>query len=103
MADRGSCRNLVIYLITRDRQVHCAFRRSNPVSQHSVLGIWRRGLPDEGLWLSGASLSEEDLARLSKPFPSSLMEAYQVSPAVNSVKNDDASLVEPVEALSLDS
>jgi putative SOS response-associated peptidase YedK len=50
---------------------------------------------DEEMWLSIRTLTDKDLERLFEPFPSRLMESYQVSPAVNSVKNDRLELIAP--------
>ncbi|MBX7221761.1 MAG: SOS response-associated peptidase [Blastocatellia bacterium] len=48
----------------------------------------------ERTWLSDAKPPE--LLELLKPFPADQMRAFEVSRKVNAVKNDDASLIEPV-------
>jgi len=50
---------------------------------------------DHEAWLSGSAAAAH--AAL-KPYPSDLMVAYRVSRRVNSPKNDDPSLIEPVAA-----
>jgi putative SOS response-associated peptidase YedK len=40
--------------------------------------------------------SDADPADLLRPYPSDAMRAYPVSPRVNSPKNDDAELIEPL-------
>jgi putative SOS response-associated peptidase YedK len=52
---------------------------------------------DYDAWLSVAETSQ---ALLLQPFPAQLMQAYPVSTRVNSVKNDDAALIEPAPELS---
>ena len=48
---------------------------------------------DQEAWLSG---SMDDARGALAPYPSDLMVAYQVSTRVNSPKNNDATLVQPV-------
>jgi putative SOS response-associated peptidase YedK len=49
-------------------------------------------------WLGSSNeVANEDLADLFAPFPAEAMTYYPVSPRVNSVKNDDARLIDPVE------
>ena len=50
---------------------------------------------DYDRWLDPETATDE-LRALLKPFPAGLMEAYAVSRAVNSVKNDSEELLEPV-------
>jgi putative SOS response-associated peptidase YedK len=51
---------------------------------------------DYDRWLgSGSSVAE--LKALLRPYDANLMEAYAVSRAVNSVKNDTEECIEPVE------
>jgi putative SOS response-associated peptidase YedK len=50
---------------------------------------------DEGLWLNDSILSDGNLQRLFRPFPSGLMVSYPVSLSVNSVKNDREELIAP--------
>jgi putative SOS response-associated peptidase YedK len=47
-------------------------------------------------WLGEEPAKPEELKALLKPYPSERMRAYQVTPRVGSVKNDDASLLEAV-------
>lgn len=54
---------------------------------------------DEALWLDRTVHNPERLQRLFEPFDESLMEAYPVSAAVGSVRNDTPSLIEPLETL----
>jgi putative SOS response-associated peptidase YedK len=54
-------------------------------------------LPSEawGTWLGEEPASAAELQALLKPFPAGCMRAYPVSTKVNSVKNDEPSLIEP--------
>ena len=54
-------------------------------------------LPREawGRWLGEDPASADDLMALLRPFPAERMKAYPISTRVNSVKNDDAGLLEP--------
>lgn len=47
-------------------------------------------------WLGEADVVPEELQAMLKPFPAERMRAYKVSSRVNSVKNDDESVLEPV-------
>jgi len=49
---------------------------------------------DEALWLDRRTENPEPLLKLLRPYPSGELEAYPVDPAVGSVKNDDASLID---------
>jgi putative SOS response-associated peptidase YedK len=49
-------------------------------------------------WLGEEDASQEELSALLAPFPPERMRIYPVSPRVNSVKNDDAGLIEPLMA-----
>src|SRR3984893_8754101 len=49
-------------------------------------------------WLGEAPADAAALQALLRPFPAERMRLYPVSPRVNSVKNDDASLLEPLSA-----
>lgn len=49
---------------------------------------------DRDAWLAGTA---EEARAVLTPYPSALMVAYEVSPRVNSVKNDSPDLIEPVE------
>jgi putative SOS response-associated peptidase YedK len=51
---------------------------------------------DYDRWL-GTGSSTEELRSLLRPYYADLMEAYAVSRAVNSVKNDTEECIEPVE------
>ena len=49
-------------------------------------------------WLGEVPVHRDDLLEMLKPYPADRMRAYPVSPRVNSVKNDDAGLIEPMMA-----
>lgn len=49
-------------------------------------------------WLGDEPASRDELLSLLRPFPAERMLAYPVSPRVNSVRNDDAGLIDPVMA-----
>lgn len=51
-----------------------------------------------GAWLGEAEASEEELLSLLQPFPPVRMRAYPIASRVNSVKNDDPGLIEPLLA-----
>lgn len=53
---------------------------------------------DEGLWLSDRILTDKDLEKLFRPFPSGFMVSYPVSSSVNSVKNDTEGLIVPASS-----
>jgi len=57
-------------------------------------------LPEEAWapWLGETPASVAELGQLLKPYPAERMRVYPVSARVNSVKNDDASLPEPLMA-----
>jgi putative SOS response-associated peptidase YedK len=50
---------------------------------------------DEGAWAEPSPLAEGELDRICHPFPSELMEAYSVSPAVNDLSADSEELIRP--------
>jgi putative SOS response-associated peptidase YedK len=50
---------------------------------------------DHEAWLSGTT---DEARAVLKPYPSELMVAYEVSPRVNSPKNNDERLLEPAKA-----
>jgi putative SOS response-associated peptidase YedK len=50
---------------------------------------------DHALWLDLARDDGQMLLPFLKPYDADAMEMYEVSPAVNSPKNEDASLIEP--------
>lgn len=50
---------------------------------------------DHAAWLSGTSAEAQATLR---PYPDDAMHAYRVGPRVNTPKNDDASLIEPLSA-----
>jgi len=56
------------------------------------------GLPDRDAWLRGSA--EEARAAL-KPYPADLMDAYEVSTRVNSVKNNNRGLIDPARTRSV--
>jgi putative SOS response-associated peptidase YedK len=57
------------------------------------------GRDDYARWLDPANA---DVADLIAPYPSSAMASYPVSSRVNSVRNDDAALLERTEALEVE-
>ena len=54
---------------------------------------------DEALWLDPEFKDTNNLSALLKPFPSDMMEAYEVSTIVNSPKNDSPKCIEPVGSM----
>ncbi len=57
-------------------------------------------LPEEAesAWINLEVDSPDELKPFIRPFPAASMEAYEVSPAVNSAKNQGPELIEPVAA-----
>lgn len=57
-------------------------------------------VPPEGfdLWLDGATVDATTAAALIQPAPDDLLEAYEISTAVNRTANDNPKLLEPVGA-----
>lgn len=51
---------------------------------------------DEKVWLNPANHETTHLKELLKPFPSNIMEAYEVSSLVNSPKNNSPNLIQPI-------
>lgn len=51
---------------------------------------------DEATWLAPGRLSAADAFSLLAPLGADILEVYQVSTRVNSPKNDDSSLIEPL-------
>lgn len=51
---------------------------------------------DESKWLDTKFKDTDKLKSLLKPYPSNIMEAYEVSSIVNSPKNDSPKCIEPV-------
>jgi putative SOS response-associated peptidase YedK len=49
-------------------------------------------------WLGEEPAAREELQALLRPFPEERLRAYPISPRVNSVKNDDPALLDPVMA-----
>jgi len=49
-----------------------------------------------GMWLDCLNVDAETAATLLVPAPEEFFEAYEISPAVNRVANDDASLLAPI-------
>jgi putative SOS response-associated peptidase YedK len=47
-------------------------------------------------WLGEEAANQHELQEMLKPYPWARMLIYQISTRVNSVKNDDATLIEPV-------
>jgi putative SOS response-associated peptidase YedK len=54
----------------------------------------------EDLWLDSMIEDHRRLRDLLLPYPAEEMEAYAVSPLVNSVKNDSIACVEPAQVVS---
>jgi putative SOS response-associated peptidase YedK len=50
------------------------------------------------VWLGEAPADRHAVLALLKPYPAGRMRAYPVTPRVNSVRNDDAGLLEPMTA-----
>jgi len=49
-------------------------------------------------WLGEEAAEKDALQSLLQPFPAERMKVFSVSTRVNSVKNDDAGLIEPMMA-----
>jgi putative SOS response-associated peptidase YedK len=49
-------------------------------------------------WLGEEPASADELQAVLKPYPAERMRVYSVSSRVNSVKNDDPGLIEPMMA-----
>jgi putative SOS response-associated peptidase YedK len=49
-------------------------------------------------WLDSDKVDAKTAAAMIAPAPESLLEAYEISPAVNRVANDSAALIEPLTA-----
>ena len=49
------------------------------------------------LWLDGDKVEAKTAAALLAPAPVNLLEAYEISPRVNSIRNDGPELIAPVE------
>jgi putative SOS response-associated peptidase YedK len=56
------------------------------------------GLAERDAWLRG---SAEEARTVLKPYPADLMDAYEVSTRVNSVKNNDPGLIDPARTRSV--
>ena len=50
------------------------------------------------LWLDCANVDAQTAAALIAPAPDGLLEAYEISPAINRAANDGATLIEPLNA-----
>ena len=48
-------------------------------------------------WLGERPASNEELQAMLKPYPADAMEAFKIGPRIGNVKNDEPSLVEPIE------
>jgi len=61
-------------------------------------------VPPEGfdLWLDGATVDSTTAAALIAPAPEGLLEAYEISTAVNRVANDNPMLIEPASVTPLE-
>jgi putative SOS response-associated peptidase YedK len=53
---------------------------------------------DYARWLREEDASQEELKAMLRPAPGELMESFPVGASVGNVKNNSASLIEPVEA-----
>ena len=53
---------------------------------------------DYARWLDPVITEQAAIAAMIEPFPAELMRAHPVSTRVNNVRNDDATLIEPVQA-----
>lgn len=53
---------------------------------------------DYGRWLGEEPTNQQEVLSLLRPYPADRMEAYPVGEAVGNVKNNDASLLEPMAA-----
>ncbi|MGH9761585.1 MAG: SOS response-associated peptidase [Blastocatellia bacterium] len=84
-ADRENCRTCTI-ITTEPNELMSAIHNRMPV-------ILPREAEDD--WLDPNNVSYDELLGLLKPYPAAEMEAYQVSRRVNSVRNNDPSLIEP--------
>ena len=51
-----------------------------------------------GKWLGEETAERDELLALLRPYPASGMKAYPIGTRVNSVRNDDAGLIEPMMA-----
>lgn len=49
-------------------------------------------------WLGEEPVEKAELQALLRPFPAERMRAYPISTRVNSVRNDDVALLEPLMA-----
>ena len=67
--------------------------RPNPHRMPAIVGA-----ADRDAWLRG---STEEARAVLKQYPADLMDAYEVSTRVNSVKNDDPGLINPVRTRSV--
>lgn len=52
---------------------------------------------DEKIWLNKSLTDPEELIKLLRPYDGSLMEAYEVSPLVNSPKNNSVQLIQRID------
>jgi putative SOS response-associated peptidase YedK len=66
---------------------------SNPHRMPAIVGV-----ADRDAWLQG---SAEEARAVLKPYPADLMDAYEVSTRVNSVKNNDPGLIDPARTRSV--
>ena len=53
---------------------------------------------DEDIWLDPENNNVKELQKLLKPCPSEWLEAYEISPMVNSPKNNSPEILQPVHA-----
>jgi putative SOS response-associated peptidase YedK len=54
---------------------------------------------DENRWLAGDTPAPDEMKLILRPYPAGEMEAYAVSPRVNSPDPDDERLIQPLETL----
>jgi putative SOS response-associated peptidase YedK len=54
---------------------------------------------DESRWLAGDAPSSGEMKKILEPYPASEMDAYPVSPRVNSPVDDDVLLIQPLVTL----
>jgi len=76
-----------------------ASRSLNPIHHRMPVVV----PPDAfGMWLDCVNVDAQTAAELLVPAPEDFFEAYEISPAVNRVANDNAGLLEPVANLPVE-
>lgn len=90
-----------LYQEKTDEQLGCTILTTTPNSLvekiHDRMPVILRKEAEE-LWLDRHA-STTDLLECLVPYPTELMESYQVSTKVNSVKNNDTALIKPKSSL----